>query len=252
LAVITDENDLKIAPAGYAFSIWGVIYSLLGVFMIYQALPGDWVPDRNDKFIFEDIGYQFAVNMVINGLWLVLFMTGGGTTVGFGLALVDIIAMLTSNIWILTQASSTTLNLTEVLSLRTGFSIYSGWVTAATILNVSFLLKALGLKDPNIMYGFTEEKLTELVLWVAFVIYNLFAYSQRNPLYGSIFIWVTLAIKSELLDKHPDLTSLIDELTTISGIQIVSMVVLWTLLSSEVIYDLNVPSNWNTGLFYGW
>jgi|TARA_B110000285_G_scaffold195272_1_gene225456 translocator protein len=250
--VITDENDLKIAPAGYAFSIWGVIYSLLGVFMVYQALPGDWVPERNDKLIFEDLGYHFAANMVINGLWLILFMTGGGTTVGFGLALVDIIAMLTSNIWILYQASTTELNLVEALSLRGGFTIYSGWVTAATILNVSFLLKALGLADPNILYGFNEENLTETVLWVALVIYNLFAYSQRNPLYGSIFIWVTLAIKSELLDKHADLTSLIDTLTTISGIQIVSMVVLWTLLSSEIIYDLDAPSNWNTGLFYGW
>lgn len=35
LAEITAEWDLKITPAGYAFSIWGVIYSLLGVFMIY-------------------------------------------------------------------------------------------------------------------------------------------------------------------------------------------------------------------------
>ena len=158
LGVITDEWDLRIAPADYAFSIWGIIYSLLGTFMIYQALPSDWVPDRHDSFIFGDLSYHFAVNMVINGLWLCLFMTD--TTWGFALGLVDIIAMLSSNIWILIKASSTELNMIEAISLRGGFSIYSGWVTVATILNTSFLLKRLGLADPDILYGFDEEILT--------------------------------------------------------------------------------------------
>lgn len=140
----------------------------------------------------------------------------------------------------------------ETLSLRTGFTIYAGWVTAATILNASFLLKSIGLADPDIPYGFDEESITQIVAWVALVIYNLVAYTERNPLYGSIFVWVTLAIKAELEEAHPECTSLISDLTTITGIHITSMVVLWTLLSAEIIYDLDVPENWNTGLFYGW
>jgi len=119
-------------------------------------------------------------------------------------------------------------------------------------LNASFLLKRIGLADPDIPYGFTEENLTQLVAWVALIIYNLVAYTERNPLYGSIYIWVTLAIKSNLEEKHPDLTSLINTLSTITYIHTISMVVLWSLLSSELIYDLNPPSSWNTGLFYGW
>lgn len=99
MAEITAQWDLRITPAGYAFSIWGVIYSLLAVFMVYQALPEEWVTDRHDTFIFEELSYHFAVNMLLNGLWLCIFMTN--TTWGFALALVDIIAMLTSNIWIM-------------------------------------------------------------------------------------------------------------------------------------------------------
>jgi len=105
--------------------------------------------------------------------------------------------------------------------------------------------------DPNILYGFDEESLTQIIVWVALIIYNAVAYSERNPLYGSLYIWVALAIRSKLYKLHPDLTSLIDDLTTITGIQIVSMVVLWTLLAAEVIYDLDAPSSWNTGIFYG-
>lgn len=90
------------------------------------------------------------------------------------------------------------------------------------------------------------------MVWVALVIYNCVAWSERNPLYGSIYIWVTLAIKANLEEEHPTLTSLIGDLDTITGIHIGSMVILWTMLAAEMIYDLDVPSDWNTGLFYGW
>ena len=96
--------------------------------------------------------------MVINGLWLCLFMTD--TTWGFALALIDIILMLVSNIWIMINTNTAKLNLVETISLREGFSIYAGWVTAALILNVATLLKSLGMADPNIPWGFNEENLT--------------------------------------------------------------------------------------------
>ena len=38
-ADISDANPTFITPAGYVFSIWGVIYILLGAFVIYQVLP---------------------------------------------------------------------------------------------------------------------------------------------------------------------------------------------------------------------
>jgi len=68
--------SLSIQPAGGAFSIWGVIYLLLSIFVVYQALPDRFVPTRNNKVIFEEIKWVFSINMVINGLWLVVFMMG--------------------------------------------------------------------------------------------------------------------------------------------------------------------------------
>lgn len=99
---ITDRWDVRIEPAGYAFAIWGLIYSLLAVFVVYQALPGDMVPDRNDTLIFETIGYQFFINMIINSAWLVIFQTN--TLWGLVVALLDIIAMLASNIFMMNSS----------------------------------------------------------------------------------------------------------------------------------------------------
>ena len=73
LGTITDEVNVAINPAGYAFSIWGLIYTLLGVFTVYQALPGSWVPDRNDDLIYNKVSYVFIANMFINGIWLLIF-----------------------------------------------------------------------------------------------------------------------------------------------------------------------------------
>ena len=73
LGFITDEIDAAVTPADYAFTIWALIYSLIFVFVVYQALPSAWVPNRNDQLIYYDIGYVFIVNMITNGAWLLIF-----------------------------------------------------------------------------------------------------------------------------------------------------------------------------------
>lgn len=60
--------------------------------------------------------------------------------------------MLSSNLYIMRESTETNVNISEWISLRGGFSIYAGWVTAATILNATFLLKKVGVADPDIPY----------------------------------------------------------------------------------------------------
>ncbi len=64
----------------------------------------------------------------------------------------------------------------EFIGLRMGFSIYTGWVTAATILNVSFLLKSLGLKGANA--GLSESTWTCVILYVALIVYVLASFME--------------------------------------------------------------------------
>jgi benzodiazapine receptor len=40
-ADISKLHPTLVTPAGYVFAIWGVIYVLLGVFVVYQALPSE-------------------------------------------------------------------------------------------------------------------------------------------------------------------------------------------------------------------
>lgn len=206
----------KISAAGWAFGIWGFIYLLVGSFTVYQVLPDDWVPSRNNTLIFDEMGYWIPANFLLNGLWLVLFLSN--STFTSGLALLDMIVLLTTCRWIMYKSTNAKVNLFEGITLRGGFTIYAGWITAAMILSASQFLMQLGLVDPNIPYGFNEENISQIIMWVALVIYNLVAWGERNPLYGSVFIWAASAIKSNLLTLHPELTSLIGSLTTIIDI----------------------------------
>ena len=66
-AEISDGIPVLFTPAGFAFSIWGVIYlSLLG-FVVYQAHPRR----RGDEAL-QRIGYWFVASCALNTLWLVV------------------------------------------------------------------------------------------------------------------------------------------------------------------------------------
>jgi benzodiazapine receptor len=188
LSDISYERNIVIQPAGYAFAIWGIIYTLVAIFAVYQALPQKWAGSRNNKLIFEEIGWIFSVNMVCNALWLVVFMTN--TSTSFALAWVLIVGILATDMYILWKALRAKINVIEFIVLRIGFSIYSGWVTAATILNLSIFLQSVGMTNDQQTWGI-------IILWVAIVIYNIASFMERNPLYGIVFLWPLFAIIKE-------------------------------------------------------
>jgi hypothetical protein len=93
---------------------------------------------------------------------------------------------------ILRIADRNLLNVWDFIGLRVGFTIYSAWVNAATILNVAFSLKSSGWKD-NVI--FSESTWGCIVLWVALFIYAMVTLAEKNPLYGLIYIWVLFNIR---------------------------------------------------------
>ncbi|MEM2889528.1 MAG: tryptophan-rich sensory protein [Candidatus Bathyarchaeia archaeon] len=67
-AQISDANPTLVTPAGYVFSIWGIIYILLGIFVFYQALPNQQAKEFGAK-----VGYLFIASSILNIVWLFLW-----------------------------------------------------------------------------------------------------------------------------------------------------------------------------------
>ena len=131
--------------------------------------------------------------MLANAVWLCLFGQNNATM--FGFALVDIVVMYITGMKILQISVSEKLNnWWENIFFKGGFSIYVGWLTAASILNVCFFLKALGV-DPKNTNVENELFWSKIILVVALFLYNAYSIVGRNPLFGSVYIWVLLAIR---------------------------------------------------------
>ena len=103
----------------------------------------------------------------------------------------------------------------EALIVRTGFSVYSGWVTGATVLNTAYMLKSMGMTDnmqlvrqnwtwAEPLMFLTEEQWTIVALWTVEIFNEVVAWWERNPVWGAVFAWANGAILAKNIDLKPD------------------------------------------------
>lgn len=65
---VSDANSTFVVPAGYAFSIWGVIFALCLAYAVYQALPS-----KRDNALLRRVGWFSAGAFLLNGVWSLVF-----------------------------------------------------------------------------------------------------------------------------------------------------------------------------------
>jgi len=156
--------------------------------------------------------------------------------------MIFIAGILATNLYIMVVSGRASVTWLEVITVRAPFSVYSGWVTAATILNMAYMMKSWGMSDPatvavpknpkawdfmNFMMFTTEEVWTTIIIWVAELIYLTAAYSERNPLFGSVFLWVLSAILEKTVTYKSQNTIIITNVSIILGLHAVAMAALW-------------------------
>jgi translocator protein len=181
-----------IAPAGYAFAIWGLIYSLIFGFVIYQALPGPASKNKGLLYGSSGFNYLFAINMLFNSFWLIIFIQNNATA--FGIDILVILVMLLTAVRIVKLSSSVKLNWIETITIRGGFTIYAGWVLVATILNITFWLKSVGMAN--------DPERSIATLFAACVTYFVQAMRLRNPLFSAVYFWVLQGIASNVKARN--------------------------------------------------
>ena len=129
---ISDMFKVFFVPAGYVFSIWGVIYLGFVAFAVYQALPA-----QRDNKTLAAITPLFLVSCVANVVWLLLWHYNQ-----FPLTLFFMIVLLLSLIAIYLRLDIGRGPVTPAVKwmLNLPFSIYLGWITVATIANFTSVL----------------------------------------------------------------------------------------------------------------
>lgn len=175
---ISAENKPLIQPAGFTFSIWTLIYIWLFawlVFSFFKSAPSDE--------LYKSLKYWIPLNFTSNALWILAY-----TSKHFLLSCFFIASVLITTAFIYF-----TLRRFAPLSwFTTGvFSIYLGWISIATIVNVfSYINKTF----PTI-WSMQEQLIITIIALVVvslFAIYMLVRYQDK--LLCLTIVWALIGI----------------------------------------------------------
>jgi len=135
---ISAKYDTLFAPIGFTFSIWGIIFTMLGVYATYQLL-------RDNEWI-RAITPWFIASNLLNGTWIIAWHYEV-----IWASLVIIVSLLMVLIKITRTATSARVGLGTTFMMVLPFNIYFGWITVATVANVSALLVQQGWRGGTIL-----------------------------------------------------------------------------------------------------
>lgn len=182
---ISDRFQVYFVPAGYVFAIWGVIYIGWIAFTIYQFQPLQKESPRLRR-----LGYLFAISNLFNAAWLFTWHYNA-----FGLSVLIMLALLGLLIasYLRLNMNRVTVTRAERWSVDIPFSIYLGWITVATVANVTDWLYLVEWNG----FGIPAQLWAVIMLAVASLLGVLMTLTRWDAAYLFVLVWsfVGIAVK---------------------------------------------------------
>lgn len=187
---ISDAYPNLFTPAGYVFSIWGVIYTLLLFFAVFQASP-----KRRGELFLRKIGYYFVLSCIANVIWLYLWLSEQ-----IVLSLLPMFVLLGSLIviYLRIQIGRSDRPRKEKFLVHLPFSVYLGWITVAPIANVAAALTAVGWDG----WGINETYWAILVIAVAVIVTTAVIFTRRDAAFSLVIIWALIGIVAKQMENQ--------------------------------------------------
>jgi benzodiazapine receptor len=181
-AEISDRFKVYFVPAGYVFSIWGVIYIGLIAYAVFQALPSQRENPR-----LRQIGYPVIVAGLANCIWLFLWHYEQ-----FPLTLIAMFGLLAMLILVYLNLGigQTQISTAETWTVRIPFSVYLGWITVATIANITDVLYYLQWAG----FGIGARDWTLILFAAVILIAGLMSLTRRDIAYNLVIVWALIGI----------------------------------------------------------
>lgn len=181
---VSEHYENLFTPAGYAFSIWGLIYLALLVYCFFQ-LNRVFVSDKNTEFIHQT-GPWFIIANVANAAWVVAWLYENTL-----LSVILMFLILGSLIKIILNTNMERWDAPPKIIAFTWWPIcfYAGWITVAAIANVSAHLSNVGWR-----WLFSEQQWTIILIVIAVAINLLIVYRRNMREFALVGIWALVAI----------------------------------------------------------
>jgi len=183
---VSDAYPSLFTPAGVTFSIWGVIYLLLGAHVLYQlGLFRDGADTAEQTALLNRVGVLFAVSSLANTAWVFAWHYDH----------IPLSAVLIVVILVCLALISITLRRANLSGRRrwfigVPFSVYFGWTTVAVVANITVLLVSLNWDG----FGLADSTWAVIIVLVAMAIGTATMLRNRDLAYGLVLIWAFVGI----------------------------------------------------------
>ena len=190
---ISDAYPNLFAPAGYTFSIWGLIYLLLGILVIFLMRQNKYLnnPLRNQGM--SRIMTLFIVSSFANATWILAWHYRL-----IGTSVLIMLVILVSLILMMNELLKTPFSKSEIRTMKPPVGVYLGWITVATVANITTYLVSIQWGR----FGISEEMWMVIILAVATLIACATMIWSKCGAYGLTVIWAYMGIWS----KHTSMT----------------------------------------------
>ena len=210
---LSDQYPNLFVPAGLTFSVWGVIYVLLAIFVIYGLIVAIKKDEQRSSFI-QNIGILFFISCLANIGWIFAWHY---EIVPLSLILMLVLLVTLITIYLKLGIGKSASPRSEKYMVHLPFSVYLGWITIATIANVTALLVYTNWNT----FGLGEPFWTVAVIIVGMAITLSALFTRKDIFYCLVVDWALLGILLKRLADSTPVQSVI--VTTIVGMVLISV-----------------------------
>jgi len=188
---LSDLYPNLFTPAGLTFAIWGLIYVLLAIFVVYQLIPSVR-RDAQKVYFVQRIGPLFFISSIANIGWIYAWHY---EMVPLSLVLMLILLGCLIAIYLRLNIGKSEATKTEKYLVHLPFSVYLGWITIATIANITALLVNINWNA----WGLGEQFWAVAVIIVGIAIALSVLFTRKDIYYCLVVDWALLGILLERL-----------------------------------------------------
>jgi len=225
IGAVSDDYRSLFTPAGYTFAIWGVIYLLLFGFVVFQG-RSLWLKSVKNKDFVMHTGWWFIVSCVFNMAWVFawIYEQTGLSCILILCLLFSILKIVLNNRMSLGQTS---------LSIRVllwwPFVVYSGWVTVASIANISTYLIKIGWDG----FGISQHIWAITLIAIASIINVLVVFKRHMRAFALVGAWALVGIGNANLGSS----------------QMVASTAFGAAILLIIVSGVHLFKNWNSSVF---
>lgn len=174
--VVSNKYPSFFTPAGFTFSIWGIIYIFLGIFVAKMIFTSP--TDLTETYL-KTIMILFIATSILNIIWLFCWHYDH-----------MVLSTIVMGIFLVLLLVAMTIIPAESLLIKSTFTLYAAWLSVAFIANVTIMIV-----DLKIDFFLQYEVLWYIVIiFVGLLLVSFILFTSKNVVYGLVFIWAYFGI----------------------------------------------------------